>query len=51
MRKSTKLGRFRFVLNADSGDRDSYKDVFEVLVGGSEVLNNITDGLAAAVGL
>ncbi|KAK4493832.1 hypothetical protein PRZ48_015017 [Zasmidium cellare] len=30
---------------------DSYKDVFEVLVGGLEVLNNITDGLAAAVGL
>lgn len=32
-------------------DRDSYKDVFEGLIGGSEVLNNITDGLAAAVGL
>lgn len=31
--------------------QDSYKDVFELLVGGSEVLNNITGGLAEAVGL
>lgn len=31
--------------------QDSYKNVFEVLVGGSEVLNNITGGLASAVGL
>jgi hypothetical protein len=31
--------------------RDSYKNVFEVLVGGSNILNNITNGLADAVGL
>ncbi|QIW98292.1 hypothetical protein AMS68_003810 [Peltaster fructicola] len=31
--------------------KDSYKDIFEVLVGGSEVLNNITAGLSSAVGL
>lgn len=31
--------------------QDSYKDVFEVLVGGSKALNNITGGLAEAVGL
>ena len=30
---------------------DSYKDVFEALVGGREALNNITGGLASAVGL
>jgi hypothetical protein len=31
--------------------RDSYKDVFEFAYGGSEILNNITSGLASAVGL
>lgn len=30
---------------------DSYKNVFEVLIGGAEILNEITDGLADAVGL
>lgn len=31
--------------------RDSYKDAFELLVGGSEILNNLTMGLSSAVGL
>ncbi|EME43572.1 hypothetical protein DOTSEDRAFT_132104 [Dothistroma septosporum NZE10] len=31
--------------------QDTYKDVFEGLVGGSEILNNITGGFAHAVGL
>jgi hypothetical protein len=30
---------------------DSYKNVFEVAYGGSEIFNNITGGLASAVGL
>ncbi|CAK1361837.1 putative sterigmatocystin biosynthesis peroxidase stcC [Cercospora beticola] len=30
---------------------DSYKNIFQVIAGGSNVLNNLTDGLAAAVGL
>ena len=30
---------------------DSYKDVLVNIAGGSEVLNNITSGLAGAVGL
>ena len=30
---------------------DSYKNVFELVVGGSEILNNLTSGLASAVGL
>jgi len=30
---------------------DSYKDVFELIGGGSEVLANLTQGLSSAVGL
>lgn len=30
---------------------DTYKNVFEVAYGGSEIFNNITGGLASAVGL
>ena len=30
---------------------DTYKDVFEALIGGKEVLDEITGGLASAVGL
>lgn len=30
---------------------DSYKNVFEVIVGGSEVLANLTEGLSSALGL
>ncbi|KAK3630574.1 hypothetical protein LTR56_017372 [Elasticomyces elasticus] len=30
---------------------DSYKDIFEVIVGGSEILANLTGGLSTAVGL
>jgi hypothetical protein len=33
------------------GCRDSYKNVFEVLVGGSKIFANLTDGLSSAVGL
>ncbi|SMQ46556.1 unnamed protein product [Zymoseptoria tritici ST99CH_1A5] len=31
--------------------QDSYKNLFQVLAGGSNALNNVTQGLAAAVGL
>lgn len=31
--------------------QDSYKDVFEELVGGSEILANLTGGLSTLVGL
>lgn len=31
--------------------QDTYKDVFEALIGGKKVLDEITDGLADAVGL
>ncbi|CAK3964688.1 sterigmatocystin biosynthesis peroxidase stcC [Lecanosticta acicola] len=40
--------------NVPEGEKvfqDSYKDAFEALVGGSEVLNRITQGLSSAVGL
>jgi hypothetical protein len=30
---------------------NSYKDILEVTYGGSEVFNNITGGLASALGL
>jgi hypothetical protein len=30
---------------------DSYQNVFQVAYGGSEIFNNITSGLASAVGL
>jgi hypothetical protein len=32
-------------------DSDSYKNVFEAAYAGSEIFNNITLGLASAVGL
>nr|POE51549.1 putative sterigmatocystin biosynthesis peroxidase stcc [Quercus suber] len=31
--------------------KDSYKDAFELLIGGSEILNNLTSGLSSALNL
>jgi hypothetical protein len=54
------LGQMVFELSLISPDKvpegekitaDSYKDVFEFAYGGSEIFNNITSGLASAVGL
>ncbi|KAM0689363.1 hypothetical protein Q7P36_011441 [Cladosporium allicinum] len=54
------LGQMVFEISLVSPDKlseggkitaDSYKDVFEFAYGGSEILNNVTSGLASAVGL
>ncbi|TKA81678.1 hypothetical protein B0A55_01340 [Friedmanniomyces simplex] len=39
------------VPEAQTVTADSYKDVFEAIVGGSEILANLTGGLSTAVGL
>jgi len=31
--------------------RDSYKNIFELIAGGSEILGNLTDGISQTLGL